>query len=490
MRNRLARQLGGDLILLAPQTLETVAPDPTLLRPNRNSDIAEQSEADESEEKKGMERDVLRNLERLSEGNEIRIFDADKERTQRFRPRTLPDDFLNSERTRDENASYTKKRAFQNTEPSVSPISKPYSKRIRRETANLSAYHQYGMQSEPSQRQSLHPSLDDQSSASHGRDHDVHRSYIRTHRIKTDSPAPPRNKTHALRFSRLQQSSPANKKKEHGLRDHSESRRRTVSREFLFDSSSLPLCHSVSPAKRFDTMSSRVRSSKHRGRTGSVGSNDLARGMTPPSAKEEERWPHHFRPFLTEECALRERPLVPSTRGLNPINTLKRFPPVDIDSDSEPVSNREHSARPEYDSFRCILSKESFQLGQISAEVLRIEHELLNDPDQDVRIFSHPYQRQQDKRMGVCRYPDLNANLAEANKNQTSIVLEKENMIPKPSAPTLKKGIASTDGPPRKSILEQDLDVTPSLSQKNPVTEAGTTERINSTKFSENFETM
>lgn len=463
--------------------LQTVAPDPTLLRPSKNFDIAEQKEAHEGKETTS-EGDVLRNLEQLSEGNEIRIFDADKEHTQRYRSRILPDNFLNSEKTQDGNASHSRKRTFQNTDPSVCPTLQPLDKRIRRETTHSPASYPYDAQPEPSRNQSLHSSLDDRYSAAHKRGHDAHRSYIRTQRTKVDSPVPHRSKTHALRLSRLRQSSPTDQKKEHGLRNHSESwRQRNTTGEFIFNNSSSSLCHSVSPKKVFEAVSSHARSGVYCDRAKPTGSHELAREVLPPPAKEEGHRLHYFPPSPTDESALQERPLVPRTKALSPTIMSKRFPPIDIESEFEPVSNGEHSARPEYDSFQCILSREPFQLSQISAEVLRIEHELLNDPDPEVRIFSRSRHRQQNKGLDVCRYSNSNASPAETNKNQNSLVLENENVIPKPNTATFNHSITSGDNPSRHFDLEQDLDVTLSLLEKNPVTEAGATERANSITF-------
>lgn len=489
-RNRLARQLGGDLILLAPQTLETVAPDPTTLRPNGNSSLAEQSGAEEREEAEAERRDVLRNFERLSERNEIRLFDADREHTQRFRSRTLPDDFLNSEKTRDSNAEHIKKRAFHGVESNGVSITQRAGKRIRRDVPSSSVHDHHDLQPMPFSwrpRSSLSNQL-------HGNrselSHDGHRNYPRTHRTEVYSLTPRQNKTRNSPLSQPPQPFLKYHEGEYCPGSRPASRRRNTTGVLPLHAHA-PFCRSTSPNKPVSEVSPRVRSTDHRISTRSVEPHRLAHIAIPRSVGEKDWLCHSQLSHMEEGVSKGEAPAV-DKKILASISTLKKFPPIEINSESEAASDGEQSARAQHNSFQCILSREPFELNHISAEVWRIEHEMLNDPDQEVNIFSHPRRRREDlinKGSASYFHSGSDAYFVNTNKSQDPFVVGKEDMAPKLNRPMSKRGTTASSDPVRHSILENELNVTLPLSPKNPVTEAAATEGVDSIKISEDNET-
>lgn len=71
----------------------------------------------------------------------------------------------------------------------------------------------------------------------------------------------------------------------------------------------------------------------------------------------------------------------------------EKFPRIEIDSERGSASSRENIVCQSYDSFQNILSRDPFYLNVLSAEVLRIEDELLDQPDGDIGTFSQTRRR-------------------------------------------------------------------------------------------------
>lgn len=166
------------------------------------------------------------------------------------------------------------------------------------------------------------------------------------------------------------------------------------------------------------------------------------------------------------------------SRILRRVALANKFPPIEIDSDGGSAASRENSRVHQHDSFECILSRAPFQFDALSAELLCLEHKMLNEPDQDVKTFSMN-RRKSDSDLKKTRYEEvhmhLRRNFISQKKTPSKDIELKENIpptadhVPLPNPPHAGE---NRDGSDKDDVRQQDLDVSVSLANMNPVTDA------------------
>ena len=155
----------------------------------------------------------------------------------------------------------------------------------------------------------------------------------------------------------------------------------------------------------------------------------------------------------------------------------EKFPHIEIDSERGSTSSRENTILQPRDSFQNILSRDPFYLNVLSAEVIQIENDLLDQPDEDVRMFSmrqmrrdrgtndqndEPTHRQLQSVRSKEGVP-LDENEMKENKSLASNPIQQTQSNPAPDSQNVQR--------PR-DIDQQEVTVEVLLNAKNPVTDA------------------
>lgn len=166
------------------------------------------------------------------------------------------------------------------------------------------------------------------------------------------------------------------------------------------------------------------------------------------------------------------------SRILRRVALAQKFPPIEIDSVGGSASSRENLKVHKHDSFQCILSREPFRLDAISAELLCLEQKMLNEPDEDVRTFSKN-RRKSDSDIKKTRYEEvhmhLRRNFTSEKKSEPKGLESKENIPPTAnhiSLPSSAHAGENRDNSDKDDVCQQDLNVSVSLANMNPVTVA------------------
>lgn len=478
--NRIAKQFKGDLLFLAPQALETVASDlAALQRQRQDENTVEQGEAEELVAQENEEGD-LGQLYKLSKNNdlvsnEIRVFNKHEERTPRYRAPVLPQHFLNSQSTQPmQDPPSSKRRRKPARRHATSPQD---DSRKRRKRDNCGPPLHTSITQPQSSDWIPPPSIPEDQSRYHQpvQEDGAPRNQTRAFRVPSRSPSPRPLKTRHLQMGQTEQSPHGSVSQIQDYCHPLEIVNRNVTRAYHFTGPLSPQCgsrgssHHINPAVPIDQKKSNY--DRENPQEEIPTSRDVAancdNSCTFPLPSVEAQGNNGAASFREAGVA-------------NMGSILRKFPPIQIDSESDNSSNSEPENEAAPYMCQSILSREPFELDQVSAEVLRIEREMLDDPDYTVGLFSRPPQRPKSKSrvLGVSSHSNVEH---EGTTRQTSednnSVLGKENVFPEETELESRvRGAASETNAPSvpSAILGMEIVISPST--QNPLENTPTQE--------------
>lgn len=472
-------RISADLLFLAdPNTLHSAAASPhpkrrKHIRDERNVHAVPPTPSPRIEEDAS---DLIR-LQRLhhteANTNDLRIFEDQEEITPRFRNPTLPSNFLNSEHT-----GNTRKRPLN---ASIQP-NPPHAHRLQQERSRKRFKPQIANQNlrrpREDEREHSPQKRVDSIPDSH------RRSFTRAFRFRHDT-GPPCSESSA--FDRIPLLSP--------------SLRQIETRIHRLDDEQVPDLPGSSEVYPLRSTSNGLTGLEERVTQQGCIARPLQNIHTEPLMLADEpseprsRNRHKqgsFRGCSAERLSRRNTsPLQASTsskdwyrESSHPLEEnsqrmplAEKFPHIEIDSERGSPSSRENTILQPRDSFQNILSRDPFYLNVLSAEVIQIENELLDQPDGDVRTFS---MRQRRRDRGTNKQNDepthrqlqsvrskeavpLDENEMKENKSLASNPIRQTQSNPAPDSQNVQR--------PR-DIDQQEVTVEVLLNAKNPVTDA------------------
>eukprot|EP00177_Eucheuma_denticulatum_P008256 GFKZ01015024.1.p1 GENE.GFKZ01015024.1~~GFKZ01015024.1.p1 ORF type:complete len:554 (+),score=53.05 GFKZ01015024.1:336-1997(+) len=465
--NRIAKQFKGDLLFLAPQALETVASDLAALHRQRQGDSAiergqDREQVVHEDEKGGPGQPHKLNESNDLMSNEIRIFNEHEERTPRYRAPVLPKHFLNSHNTQPIQDAPSSKRRRRLTGYNASSSQEDSRKRRKGHNcgpplrASITPPQVSDWISPPSipedQSRYLQPVQKDRAS----------RNPTRVFRVPSRSPSPRPLKTRLLQ---IEQTEPSRHGSVSQIQDYCrppEYVNRNVTRHYHFDRPLSPPCGSKGSnlqdnrAVPIEQSRSNYKGNSEeeipRSRYLEISCDNSCTSALPP----------------VEDEGVKGAPILRQADFAKVGSILRKFPPIQIDSESDNSSNAEPENEAAPYMFQSILSQEPFHLDQVSAEVLRIEREMLNDPDYTVSLFSAPPQRPKpsSRVLGVSVLSNAEpAGTGRQTSEYNNPVLGKENVVPEETEPEsrFRSAELETNAPTAPSaMLGMEIVISPS----------------------------